>query len=102
LVGMHIVLIRAGSYRASLGVAETLDAVARSSRNEPYMVISDWVRGSSAHFVGDQAAARSYFQKGFARPGPRNVQLFGLDYRVRALVTYARVLWLNGAPDRAM
>jgi predicted ATPase len=66
------------------------------------MIISDWLRGSSEHFIGNQAAAQRHFQKGFARPGPRNVQLFGLDCRVRALVPYARVLWLRGAPDRAM
>jgi predicted ATPase len=66
------------------------------------MVMADWMRGSSQHFVGNQRAAQRYFQKGFARGGPRNLQLFGLDYRVRALVTYARVLWLAGFPDRAM
>jgi predicted ATPase len=60
------------------------------------------MRGSSEHFIGNQTAARDHFQKGFARAGPRNMQLFGLDYRVRALVTFARVLWLSGSPDRAL
>jgi predicted ATPase len=36
------------------------------------------------------------------RAGPRNLSLFGLDYRVRALATHARVLWLAGFPDRAL
>lgn len=102
LVGMHMFLVRAGNFRGSLVAAERLDAVARNASDESYMIISDWLRGSSEHFIGNQAAAQQHFQKGFARPGPRNVQLFGLDCRVRALVSYARVLWLRGAPDRAM
>ncbi|MGH8497158.1 MAG: ATP-binding protein [Gammaproteobacteria bacterium] len=102
LVGMHMFLVRAGSFRDSLVVAEKLAAVARNEGDESFMIISDWLRGSSEHFIGNQAAAQQHFRRGFARPGPRNVQLFGLDCRVRALVPYARVLWLRGAPDRAM
>jgi tetratricopeptide (TPR) repeat protein len=94
--------VRAGNFCDSLVVAEKLDAVARNERDESYMIISDWLRGSSEHFIGNQAVAQQHFRRGFARPGPRNVQLFGLDCRVRALVPYARVLWLCGAPDRAM
>ena len=66
------------------------------------MILSDWMLGSSEHFMGNQAAAREHFERGFARSGPRNMQFFGLDYRVRALVTFARVQWLNGLPDRAL
>jgi len=102
LVGMHMFRVRAGNFCDSLVVAEKLDAVARNERDESYMIISDWLRGSSEHFIGNQAVAQQHFRRGFARPGPRNVQLFGLDCRVRALVPYARVLWLGGAPDRAM
>lgn len=102
LVGMHMFLMRAGNFRGSLAVAEKLDEVARSQGDEWYMIISDWLRGSSEHFIGDQAAAQRHFRRGFSRPGPRNVQLFGLDCRVRALVPYARVLWLSGAPELAM
>jgi predicted ATPase len=102
LVGLHIFLIRAGKFRDSRAVAEHLDALASDHRDDAYRIMSDWMRGSSEHFIGNQAAAQQYLRRGFARPGPRNVQSFGLDYRVRALVTYARVLWLSGAPDRAM
>jgi predicted ATPase/DNA-binding winged helix-turn-helix (wHTH) protein len=102
LVGRHMFLLRAGNFRDSLVVAEKLDAVARDESDESYMIISDWLRGGSEHFIGNQAVAQQHFRRGFARPGPRNVQLFGLDCRVRALAPYARVLWLSGAPDRAM
>jgi predicted ATPase/DNA-binding winged helix-turn-helix (wHTH) protein len=102
LVGMHMSLVRAGNFRGSLVAAERLDAVARNASDESYMIISDWLRGGSEHFIGNQAAAQQHFRRGFARPGPRNVQLFGLNCRVRALAPYARVLWLSGAPDRAI
>jgi predicted ATPase/DNA-binding winged helix-turn-helix (wHTH) protein len=101
LAGLHIFLVRAGDFRASLAVAEELGSAARSSNDFSYRVVADWMQGGSHHFLGDQQAAESDFQRGFGRAGPRNLQLFGLDYHVRALVTYARVLWLAGRPDRA-
>ncbi|MDM0074069.1 winged helix-turn-helix domain-containing protein [Variovorax sp. J2P1-59] len=102
MVGMHIYLLRMGDFAATREVAEALNGLARTSEDASYKVMSDWLRGSSAHFMGDQQAARQYFQDGFGRTGPRKLQLFGLDYRVRALVTFSRVLWLSGCPDRAM
>ncbi|WPH23397.1 ATP-binding protein [Variovorax paradoxus] len=102
MVGMHIHLLRIGDFFGTRDVAEALDAIASTSEDASYKVMSDWLRGSSAHFIGDQHAARQYFEEGFGRIGPRNLQLFGLDYRVRALVTFSRVLWLSGRPGRAM
>jgi predicted ATPase len=64
--------------------------------------MADWLLGSSRHFLGEQAVAKQHFQDGFGRPATRNSQQFGLDYRVRALITFARVLWLSGTPDKAM
>jgi predicted ATPase len=102
MVGLHIFLVRAGEFRRSLAVAEELNAAARTTADASYMVMADWMRGSSRHFIGNQRAAQRHFEKGFGRAGPHNLPLFGLDYRVRALATYARVLWLTGFPDRAM
>ena len=102
MVGLHIFLIRAADFRRSLAVAEELTSAARTTADVSYRVMADWMRGSSRHFMGDQRAAQRHFEKGFGRAGPHSLPLFGLDYRVRALVTYARVLWLAGSPDRAM
>jgi tetratricopeptide (TPR) repeat protein len=101
LVGMHIFLMRIGDFRGSLTIAMDLQTAAQNDANASYSILSDWMHGSSEHFIGNQAAARDHFERGFARTGARNVQLFGLDYRVRAMVTFARVLWLSGFPDRA-
>jgi predicted ATPase/DNA-binding winged helix-turn-helix (wHTH) protein len=102
MVGLHIFLIRAADFRRSLVVAEQLTSAARATADVSYRVMADWMRGSSRHFIGDQRAAQIHLEKGFGRAGPHNLPLFGLDYRVRALTTYARVLWLTGFPDRAM
>lgn len=102
MVGHHIFLVRAGEYRASLAVAEEMGSAAQTSADVSYKIVADWLQASSQHFLGHQRVAARDFERGFGRVGPRNLQLFGLDYRVRALVPYARTLWLAGRPDRAM
>jgi tetratricopeptide (TPR) repeat protein len=102
MVGHHIYLVRAGDYRASLAVAKEMSSAAETSADVSYTIVADWVQASSQHFLGHQRVAERHFERGFGRVGPRNLQLFGLDYRVRALVPYARSLWLTGRPDRAM
>lgn len=102
LVGAQLFLVRSGDRLGARGAAEELAHLAESRADEHYMIIGDWMRGSSEHFLGNAAAALRYHETGFSRPGPRNVELFGLDYRVRALVTLAWVLWLTGSPERAM
>ena len=102
LVGMHVFLIRVGDFRGSLAIALELQGVARNAADGSWQIVADWMRGSSEHFLGNQRVALEHFEKGFSHAGPRSLQLFGLDYRVRALVTFARVLWLSGSPERAL
>lgn len=102
MVGQHIFLVRSGDYRASLAVAEQMGSAAQTSADVSHKIVADWLQASSQHFLGHQRVAARDFERGFGRVGPRNLQLFGLDYRVRALVPYARTLWLAGRPDRAM
>jgi len=101
LVGLHIFMLRFGDFRRSIEVVDAFDAATQSSKDATHAVLSHWMRASSQHFTVDQAAALQTFERGFALHGVRNIQLFGLDYRVRAMVTFARVLWLSGFPDRA-
>ena len=64
--------------------------------------MSDLMQGMCHHFLGDQAIAQRHLEEGFARAGNLNLELFGVDHRVRALIVFARTLWLRGYPDRAM
>jgi len=100
LAGLHMFLLRAADIRGSLAVAEQLENAAQTAMDTNYRIIADWVLGCSFHFMGDQSAARQHLQRGLARP--LHVQLFGLDYRLRALIVFQRVLWLSGFPDRAL
>jgi predicted ATPase len=100
-VGLHIYLTRAGEFKDSLAVAEELESAARTTGSATYTVMAGWMRGSSLHFLGDQRAAHRHYKDSLERAGPHNLPLFGLDSRVRALATHARVLWLIGCPERA-
>jgi predicted ATPase/DNA-binding winged helix-turn-helix (wHTH) protein len=101
LTGLHTYLVRTNDFKGSLNIGERMADVARETNDESCMAMADWLRGSSNHFLGNQAAARQYYESGFARGGVRTAQHFGLDYRVRALAGFSRALWLNGYPQRA-
>lgn len=102
LAGLHMFLLRAADIRGSLAVAEELRNAAWSASEASYSVIADWLLGCSHHFMGNQPAARQYLERGLACSGHLNEHLFGLDYRLRALIVLQRVLWLTGFPKRAL
>jgi hypothetical protein len=102
LAGLHMFLLRAADIRGSLAVAEQFENAARTEADASYSVVADWLLGCSHHFMGNQSVARQHLQRGLARSAPLHAQLFGLDYRLRALIVFHRVLWLSGFPNRAL
>jgi predicted ATPase/DNA-binding winged helix-turn-helix (wHTH) protein len=102
LVGLHIFLMKNGEIRASHDVAREFATAARSTADTAYAAIADCLLGGSHHFMGNQDAARRHLEKGLALRGSLELRLFGLDTRLRALVEFARVVWLLGFPDRAL
>jgi predicted ATPase len=102
LAGLHMFRLRAADIRGSLAAAEELENAARTAMDASYSVIADWLLGVSHHFLGNHSVARQHLERGFACSGHLNAQLFGLDYRLRALIVYQRVLWLSGFPNRAL
>jgi hypothetical protein len=102
LAGLHMFLLRGADIRRSLAVAKELETAARAATDAPYGVVADWLLGCSYHFMGNQSAARQHLEKGLACAGHLKAQLFGLDYRLRALIVFQRVLWLSGFPTRAL
>jgi len=99
LAGLHIILLRVSDMRGSLAIAEEFASAARTAMDVSYNAIADWLLGCSHHFMGNQSAAREHLERGLA--GTDTAQLFGLDYRFRALICYHRALWLSGFPSRA-
>jgi predicted ATPase/DNA-binding winged helix-turn-helix (wHTH) protein len=102
LAGFHLSLFRSADIRSSLAVAEEFENAARTETDASYGVIADWLLGCSHHFMGNQPAAQLHLQRGLAACGHLDTQLFGLDYKLRALICFHRVLWLTGFADRAL
>jgi predicted ATPase/DNA-binding winged helix-turn-helix (wHTH) protein len=102
LAGLHLFLLRSADIRDSLSVAEELESAARTAKDASYGVIADCLLGCSHHFMGNQSAARAHLEKGLAASVRLHAQLFGLDYRLRALIVLNRVQWLSGFPNRAL
>jgi len=102
LAGRHVFLIREAELGESLKVAEEYAAIAAKSGEPSRGAIADFLLGSSKHFLGRHGEAREHFERGLAWPGNFSQQFFGLDPRIRAMVTASRVMWLNGFPDRAL
>jgi hypothetical protein len=104
LAGLNLYGTRFSDADAPLAVAERYAAVATSLGKPKALVTADWMLGSSHHLVGDQASAQRFYESGFERAlasGVIDVRSFGYDHRVRALIGYARTLWLRGLPDLA-
>jgi hypothetical protein len=102
LAGLHMFCLRAADIRGSLAVAEEFEKAARTAMDTSYSVIADWLLGCSHHFMGNHSVARQHLERGLACSGHLNAQLFGLDYRLRALIVYQRLLWLSGFPSHAL
>jgi predicted ATPase len=102
LAGLHMFLLRTADIRGSLAVAEELENAARAAGDASHGVVADWLLGCSHHFLGNQAVAGHHLQRGLAASGHLHPLLFWLDYRLRALIVFQRVLWLRGFPNRAL
>jgi predicted ATPase len=102
LAGLHMFCLRAADIPGSLAAAEEFENAARTAMDASYSIVADWLLGCSHHFMGGHAVARHHLQRGLACSGSLNAQLFGLDYRLRALIVYQRVLWLSGFPHQAL
>lgn len=102
LVCQHIFQLRMGELRGSLDTAREFCSLAPAANDANWLVVADWLLGSSHHFLGDQTAALPLLDRGFSNSLRPNLQVLGLDYRVRALVTFSRVLWLSGCQNRAI
>jgi hypothetical protein len=102
LATRHLFLTRTADFRGALAAADEWDAAAKQVGDVSCLAISDLMHGVALHFKGDQAAARRYFDAGFAQAGARHLQLCGNDHRVRGLITLSRTLWVSGHPEHAV
>jgi predicted ATPase/DNA-binding winged helix-turn-helix (wHTH) protein len=97
----HMVQTRMANFRDVLEAAKDWEIAAREVGDTKCLAIADLLMGIARHSLGDQEAARRLFTAGFSRAGDQNLQLCGMDQRVRGTVSWSRTLWLSGFPQRA-
>jgi predicted ATPase/DNA-binding winged helix-turn-helix (wHTH) protein len=105
LAGLNLFRTRLADFRGALAAAERYAAIARERGGAMEIVAAEWMLGASHHLVGNQDAALHCYETGFDRAavaGVGQVHSYGYDHQVRALIGYARTLWLRGFPDRAV
>ncbi|MBV8240952.1 MAG: hypothetical protein JOY75_09145 [Hyphomicrobiales bacterium] len=93
-------------YRAALSLAHRFASLVATSLDSGDRGIGERMIGISHHNLGDQESARRHIERALAEtavPGlARQFIRLQLDARVTARVHFARILWLQGFPDRAM
>ncbi|MEH2545499.1 putative ATPase/DNA-binding winged helix-turn-helix (wHTH) protein [Bradyrhizobium sp. AZCC 2262] len=102
LYGLYRLLMRLGDFRGALEAAQKTAIFAEGDPTG--MVVADFMLGTCYHFIGDQAAAQLYGERGMARavkPGTVIPNFFGFDHRIYAPISLARTLWLRGFSDQA-
>jgi predicted ATPase/DNA-binding winged helix-turn-helix (wHTH) protein len=102
--GLFRLLMRLADFRGALAIAQRSAAFAEVARDPAVHAIADSMLATCYHYSGDQAAAQFYGERSIARaaePGTLIPYLFGFDYRVYALISLGRALWLRGFSDQA-
>jgi len=100
----HTFLVRTGDFHAAAAVAEQNEAVAKKTADPMAMMMADWMLGVSHHLLGGQASARKLCETSL-KPAPIQKPILirsGYDQRIRAQLTLARALWLEGYASRAV
>src|SRR3954470_24733554 len=95
-----------GEFRPALELARRFRDLAARSADPADPPLGDRLLAASLHFLGDQGGARRDGERMLARyvvpaSGSHTVR-FQFDQGVTARITLARVLWLQGFPDRAL
>jgi predicted ATPase/DNA-binding winged helix-turn-helix (wHTH) protein len=105
LAGLYHFLGRLGDIRGALAVAEQAGVVAQAAKQPAGTVWAECWVGHAHQFLGNQAAAQLHCERSVALAvelGTFNANFFGFDERIRALVGFARTLWLRGFSDQAL
>jgi len=93
-------------YGGALALAQRFSSLAAQRSGPNDRLIGDRLIGVSQHYLGDQASARRHLEPvlaHFLTPEHRShIVRFQLDQWVTACAFFARILWLQGLPDKAM
>jgi tetratricopeptide (TPR) repeat protein len=101
---LHLYHFRKWNFTVALELAKKGEAIASEDGDPVQLARIQLALGISHHIAGNSVVARSYLEAALLRlPGsepPAADQLY-FDHVNRALITLARILWLQGYPDQA-
>ncbi len=94
-----------GDYNGSLKLCERLDSVAEASGDSAAKLVRDRLMALGLHLAGRQTEARSYAERALSHPAAlvrsTHKSLGEYDNQVASRSHLARILWMQGFPDRA-
>jgi predicted ATPase/DNA-binding winged helix-turn-helix (wHTH) protein len=95
-----------GRYHAALETARRLRALAAQHQRRSDELIGERMMGVTQHWLGDQTSARQHTEHALASftasdPMSREAIRAHFDQLVSARIYRARILWLQGFPDKA-
>ena len=106
LYGLWLFKVLVCDYRRALQLAQQFHEVAERADDPIDVAAADRMMALVSHYLGDQQGSRACAERSLRGPSPANrhvyTERYGVDQRVGALVQLARVLWLQGLPDRAV
>src|SRR5438552_2008252 len=106
LWGLFVYRFTIGESRAAQATAEQFRRLAEDARDPVYKRVGDRIMGNILHILGEQARARRHHERlsdrYVTRPHRSHSVRFIWDERVLAQAFYARILCLQGLPDRAL
>jgi hypothetical protein len=105
LLQKSIMQIEEADYRAAVGTARKLKAVAARTGDPLAVLLAERVMAQAHHFYGDHAAARTSAESVLdhaAQSLPLSYVAMQVDRRVSMRLVLARILWLEGFADRAV
>jgi predicted ATPase/DNA-binding winged helix-turn-helix (wHTH) protein len=101
---LHVTHLRMRNFDEAFSTARCADAVAKTLTDTEAVPAAHCMMGLSFHFSGQHADARGYLELvAKSRPTAHlvNVRRSGVNFRINALCTLARILWLQGHCDAA-
>ena len=102
---LHLFHVRIGNFREALASAQRGEGVATKIGDPVLLGQIQVALGISHHLEGNSRSALGYLESALAQlplsPQINSLHL-GFDYRNRARITLARVLWIRGCPDQAV
>jgi predicted ATPase len=106
LWGLWVSSINGGEYSAALAFARRFHGLASTSSDPSELPIGDRLVGNSLYYLGDHTNARRHIERmlgQYIQPlRGSHVVRFQFDQRMAAHAIFARILWEQGRPDRAL